>query len=31
MADRILSNDEIAEMEKLTVDRLLESIDRGDR
>src|SRR6185369_14042621 len=31
MADRILSNDEIAEMEKLTVDRLVESIDRGDR
>ena len=31
MAERILSNDEIAEMEKLTVDRLVESIDRGDR
>src|ERR1700683_676321 len=30
MAERILSSDEIAEMEKLTVDRLLESIDRGD-
>ena len=31
MAERILSNEEIAEMEKLTVDRLVESIDRGDR
>src|SRR5271156_4965115 len=31
MAERILSNDEIAEMEKLTVDRLVETIDRGDR
>ncbi len=31
MAERILSNDEIAEMEKLTVDRLVEAIDRGDR
>ena len=30
MAERILSNDEIAEMEKLTVDRVVESIDRGD-
>ena len=31
MAERILSNDEIAEMEKLTVDRLVEAIDRDDR
>jgi hypothetical protein len=31
MAERILSNDEIAEMEKLTVDRLIETIDRGER
>jgi hypothetical protein len=30
MADRILSNDEIAEMEKRTVDRLVETIERGD-
>lgn len=30
MAERILSNDEIAEMEKLTVDRLVETIDKGD-
>ncbi len=30
MSERILSNDEIAEMEKLTVDRLVETIDRGD-
>ena len=31
MADRILSNHEIAEMEKLTVDRLIETIDRGEK
>ena len=30
MAERILNKDEIAEMEKLTVDRLVETIDRGD-
>src|SRR6266851_9794996 len=30
MAERILSKDEIAEMEKLTVDRLIETIERGD-
>ncbi len=30
MAERILSKDEIAEMEKLTVDRLVETIERGD-
>ncbi len=30
MADRILSANEIAEMEKLTVDRLVETIRRGD-
>src|SRR6266404_7844383 len=30
MAERILSNEEIAEMEKLTVDRLIETIERGD-
>jgi uncharacterized Fe-S cluster-containing radical SAM superfamily enzyme len=31
MSERILSNDEIAEMEKLTVDRLNEAIDAGDK
>ncbi len=31
MAERILSSDEITEMEKLTVDRLVETIERGDR
>ena len=30
MAERILSKDEIAEMEKLTVDRVIEAIDAGD-
>jgi hypothetical protein len=30
MAERILNNDEIAEMEKRTVDRLVETIERGD-
>jgi len=30
MADRILGKDEIAEMEKLTVDRVIEAIDAGD-
>ncbi len=31
MAERILNPDEIAEMEKLTVDRVVEAIDSGDR
>jgi hypothetical protein len=31
MAERILSSNEIAELEKLTVDRLVEAIDGGDR
>lgn len=30
MAERILSRDEIAEMEKLTLDRVTEAIDKGD-
>ena len=31
MAERILGKDEIAEMEKLSVDRVIEAIDTGDR
>jgi hypothetical protein len=30
MAERIFTKDEIAEMEKLTVDRLVEAVDKGD-